>query len=414
MSGKAPLTLQSINNRQRAMFWVGVVFAVFLTLGMIGIAVALGVLNSQNVKYITGVGPDGGGQITLLAGLGELIVTDAPNNDITISNTGVVTVNSLNADAGGNLLVDVTAPGLGITNVGNTITLSNGGVTSVTAGAGIAVTPAGTGDVTVANTGVITVNNLPADVAGNVILATNPGLSQTSVGNTVTFSNDGVLTINSLAPVAGDVIVTATDGLSVANAGNTVQFADILTTETHLDNDDALGPLVDYTVFIGFLTPVPEGTWRTGLNPGFPNPFVPGSFDDGQGNVGGVIWAVPALGTYTVNVDCEVQPSALDADDYQSASAALCLGATSEDPLAAGRIPMGAYTSIDLSVGVNGTTLPPLYPRLSMSTTFQAGCTGCMVSVGQPLTVHARTDHTGGGPPVSANFVCRMQVARIK
>lgn len=411
---KRPLTLESVSRSQKAMFWVGVAFGVFVILGMIGISVALAVLNTQNVKFISNVGPDGAGEVTLIAGLGELIVTDVPNHDITISNTGVVTVNSLNADAGGNLIVDVTAPGLSIANAGNTITLTNGGVTSATAGAGISITPAGTGDITVKNTGVITVNNLAADLAGNVVLAVNPGLSQTNVGNTVTLTNDGVLTINSLAPVAGDVVVTTTDGLSVANAGNTVTLADILTTQTALSNNDANGPLVDYTTFIGFITPVPENTWRTSLTPAWPTSFIPGSFDDGQGNVAGVAWVVPAVGTYTAHVDCEVIPSAIAVNDMQTATIALCLGATSEDPLAAGRIPMGGYATLDLSGGANAGTAPALDRRISLSTTFQAGCTACMVQVAQALTIHARTDHTGAAPPVTADFVCRLQVARIK
>lgn len=411
--GRRLVTIETVNYRQNAMFWTGVVVASLLAAAIITVGVVVGVYNTQNVKYISSVGPDGAGEITLLAGLGELIVTDAVNHNITVSNTGVVTINSLGPDVAGNFIVDVTAPGLSIANAGNTATLSNTGVTSLVAGAGVSVSGA-TGAVTVSNTGVITVNNLAADLAGNIVLAVNPGLSQTSVGNTVTLTNDGVLTVNSLTPTAGDIVVTTTDGLSTTSAGSTVTLADILTTQTALDNNDANGPLVDYTSFIGFITPVPEATWRTSVTPAWPTSFVPGSFDDGQGNVAGVAWLVPATGTYMANVDCEVIPSGIALDDHQSATVALCLGATSEDPLAAGRIPMGGYATLDLSAGANAGTAPPLDRRISFSTTFQAGCTNCLVQVAQPLTLHARHDHTGIAPPVTADFVCRLQVTRIK
>jgi hypothetical protein len=236
--------------------------------------------------------------------LGELIVTDVPNHDITVVNTGVVTVNTLNADAGGNLIIDVVTPGLSVANAGNTVTLSNGGVTSLIAGPGVAV-DAATGDITVSNTGLITANGLNPDGAGNMVFAAGTAMGATSVGNTITFNNlgvtsliagtgigvsgatgavtvtnNGVLTLNALSPVAGNIVVTSVDGIGVTSVGNTITLNDILTTQTALDNTDSQGPLVDYTAFVGFFTPVPEATWRTGLVPGFPSAFVPGTFDD--------------------------------------------------------------------------------------------------------------------------------------
>jgi hypothetical protein len=433
-------TLESLSARQNAQFWIGVVVATLLAVGVIVVGAVMHVYNTQNVKFVTGVGPDGGGEVTLIAGLGELIVTDAPNHDITISNTGVVTVNTLNPDAGGNLVIDVVAPGLGITNVGNTVTLSNDGVTSLIAGQGIAV-DAPTGAVAVSNTGLITANGLAPDGAGDMVFAAGTAMGVVSAGNTitlnnlgvtsaiagtgigvsaatgdVTFTNNGVLTLNGLSPTLGDVIVTGTDGLSATALGNTVTLNDVLTTQTALDNTNPLGPLVDYTAFVGFFVPVPEATWRTGLVPGFPSPFIPGTFDDGQGNVGGSFWTVPTTGTYSINVDCEVSPSAIATNDHQSVSVALCFGATSEDPLAAGIIPIGAYATMDISGGTNANVAaPPLDRRLSFSTTFQAGCTNCEVQVAQTLSLHTRLDRTGILPgPYTADFVCRLRVARIK
>lgn len=412
--GKQPLTLETLKTRQSNLTVAVILFAVLFGLAFLAVGLVIHFYNTHNVKFVTGVGPDGGGEITLLAGLGELIVTDAPNNDITVVNTGVVTVNSLNANAGGNLVIDVVAPGLGITNAGNTITLSNPGIITANGlspdGAGNMVFAAGTAmDVTSLGS-TITFNNIGVTslIAGN-------GISVSAATGAITVGNTGVLTLNGQPPVLGDVVVTSTDGIGTTTTGNTVVLNDILTTQTALDNTDPLGPLVDYTAFVGFFVPVPENTWRTGLVPGFPSAFVPGTFDDGQGNVGGGFWVVPTTGTYTINSDCEVVPSAIATNDHQSASIALCFGATSEDPLAAGIIPMGAYATLDLSSGTNAGTAPALNRRLSFSTTFQAGCTNCLVQVGQTLSLHTRMDRTGILPgPFTADFVCRMQVARIK
>lgn len=461
MAKNDPPTVGSLNAKYNAMFYFGVIAFILLAIGIVVVGVVMALWNAQNVKFIadtspTAVGPDGAGTITLIAGLGELIVADAPNHDLTVSNTGVVYVNGLSPDVGGNLIIDTVVPGLSVASAGNTVTLANTGVLSATADIGISVTPAATGDITIknlglitanslnpdgagdmvwaagqglsvasvgntityANTGLITANGLNPDGAGNMVFAAGAGMGVSSIGNTITYDNTGVITINGANPIAGDFQATVGPGLGVLTAGNVVTFSDVLSTQTLLDNTNALGPLVDYTAFIGFFTPVPENTWRTGLVPGFPSAFVPGSFDDGQGNVAGAFWTVPAIGTYTINADCEVIPNAIAVDDYQSVSVALCLGANSEDPLAAGIIPNGAYQSMILSGGTNANlAAPPLDPRLSLSTTFQAGCTNCLVQVGQTLSLHTRLDRTGAVVPpgtYTADFVCRLQVARIK
>lgn len=439
-SKKKEPSLADLAAKQNNYFWWLIGFFVALLVGFTILTTLLVIYNSHNVKYISQVGPDNAGEITLIAGLGEFIFADIPNHEITFNNTGVVTINNLNASELGNLIINVTQPGLNISNSGNTVLLTNDGVTSVIADIGIEIGDGPTGDITVKNTGLITANNLVPDVAGNMVFAAGEAIGITSVGNTITYTNEGVtsivagdgisvnastghititntgvVTINSLASVLGNIVVDATDGLAVSSTGNTLTVTDVLTTQTALDNTNSQGPLVDYTAFIGFFTPVPEETWRTGVTPGFPSPFIPGSFDDGQGNIGNDFWVIPSIGTYTINTDCEVIPSGIATDDHQSVSVALCFGANSEDPLAAGTIPIGAYATLDISGGTNGGTSPVLDRRLSFSTTFQAGCSNCLTQVGQALSVHARLDHTGVLPGTfTADFVCRMQVARIK
>jgi hypothetical protein len=196
-----------------------------------------------------------------------------------------------------------------------------------------------------------------------------------------------------------------------------VTYSDSLADATQLAATDALGPAVHYEVAIGFFVPVAENTgWRTGVVPGFPMPFVPGSVDDGQGNAGGTGWNVPAIGSYSIHVDCEVIPSAIAVDDLQIVSAAFTLAAQTEDPLALAILPAGAYNTLDISGGANANVAAPTVPRrLSLSSTFQAGCAGCLVQVGDALTIHMNMERTGVLPgPYTVDGYCQVDVMRIK
>jgi hypothetical protein len=385
----------------------------FTTFFAIGAIVWLSVITAQletwnaaNVKTINGV-PPAQGLITENAGPGILITPNVGANSITIQSTGVLTVNSLAPDGAGDIVIASAGAGLGVASAGNTVTLSNTGVTSAVAGAGISVSAA-VGAVTIGNTGVL------SNTAG-------AGISISSPTGANTITNTGVRTLNSLAPTAGNVIVegSVVNGLSQTTAGSTVTLHHDLTKNTQLSESDPVGPLVAYDVAIGFFVPIPTGVWRTNVFPAVVG-YFPGlvGADNGEGNAI-TTWTVPAMmqtRVYTFHVDCEVIPSVpLAVNDFQSVSVALTLGATTEDPFFDGTIPPGAYVTMDLSSGTNAALAPPAHARrVSFSATIQAGCAGCSVQPGQVAAVHAFLDQTGVLPgPFTADVFCRMQVARI-
>ena len=432
-------------------FWIFVLIVVFAT--AISYTVTTIVLNaryetwnSENIKSITGVHPDPvTNNVDALAGPGLLFTGNPVGNLFTYENTGVITINSLSSsDPARNIDIVGTAPGISITSLLNTITVTNGGVLSIIGGTGI-VASNPTGDVTLSTPAVLTINGNAAVANDFVFDTTGVGLGVATVGNTVSYSNTGVtsavagtgiavssatgavtfstpalLTANGQAAVANDFQWLASNGLTVATSENTITYSDSLADATVLADNAALGPLVEYDVAIGFLTTVTANAgWRTGLAVGFPQPFVPGSFDDGVGNVGGTGWTVPvspAIATYTVNVDCSIVPNAIAVNDMQIVSLAVSLGAISEDPLALAIIPPGAYQTLDISGGTNANVAAPAVPRrLALSTTFQAGCTGCLVQSGDRLTIHASMEQTGVLPgPYSFDAYCRVQVAQIR
>lgn len=344
----------------------------------VGLSVSLGVLNGQNVKTLNFV-PPVGGDVALVAGAGIAVVPDVASNSIELENTGVITVNSLSPAAGGNIVLAATAPGLTVTSVGHTITFANGGVTALGAGFGIAVS----------NT-------------------TGP----------ITVSNTGVLTINEVEPTGGDIALVGGAGITVT----TLTIADDISVQTALPETDANSSSVTYALMMGTDIPITPGSWRIGPTPGFPVPFFPGAASDsGYGDQGGVAWAVPAssVGMFAVNVNCEVEPLNIAVDDLQTVSIALCLGATSEDPYAAGIIPSGAYATLPVAGGSTSGVAPPIPSQLSVATTFVAGCSGCAIQGADALTLHMRTDHTSGVKkrgvdPFSVTAMCFMTVTHLR
>jgi hypothetical protein len=424
------------------------------------------VWNSQNVKTISGVTVDASNNVEATAGLG-LGFTPLPlSNSFIYSNEGVVTLNGLSSvDPTRDFTLAVTGPALSLTPGASTLTFDSPALVSINSIAGVAnnfditvsgpaltLTP-GVGSIALGSPALVTINgnagvandfqvvagtaivvgtvgnvatisspalltiNGNAGVANNFQVVGGTGIAVATVLNVATLSTPALLTINGNAGVANDFQFAAGNGLSIATVANTATYSDSLADATQLDNSDPLGPVVNYEVAIGFFVPVVENAgWRTGVVPGFPMPFVPGSVDDGQGNTGGGTgWAVPAVGTYHVNVDCEVIPGAIAVNDMQVVSAAFTLAAQSEDPLFLAILPAGAYTSLDISGGTNANVALAVPRRLSLSGTFQAGCTGCLVQVGDALTLHMSMERAGALPgPYDMNGYCKVQVARIR
>jgi hypothetical protein len=369
---------------------------------LVALTVVIPVLNGQDVKTLNLISPNSG-DIELTSGAGIAVVPDATSHSIEIENTGVITINALAADNAGNLVLAVTSPGLAIASALHTITLSNGGVTQAGAGFGIAVS-AITGNITISNTGVLGL------VAGS-------GISVNASVGVVSIGNSGVLTINGAAPVGGNMVVTGGAGNTVTTVGETISVANTISSQTALARPNAQSPSVTYAVSIGSITAVPVATWRIGPDVGAPpNPWFPGSVDTGYGDASGVAWAVPfgSVGLFSVTLNCEITPNTIATNDAQLATVALSLGSNTEDPFASGVIPAGGYQTLPLAGGTNSGTPLPLPTQLSLSTIFQAGCSGCTVLAGDALTVHARLDHSGTGPgPYTMTVLCSMTVAHL-
>lgn len=213
---------------------------------------------------------------------------------------------------------------------------------------------------------------------------------------------DGTCILTTADPVLNTITIentcsnTGGNNIVVTTVGTTTTITDLLASQTALTESDALGPQVAYDININT---VPDNTWRVITGAGFPGTFSPGivAGDGGQGNVAGTSWVAPADGVYAFNAHCTVAPSAYVPDDYQSASMALSLGATTVDPTS-GVIPAGGRSSLDLSVGKNGAAGPAVPSALSVSGTVHV-CPTCLVATGTAALLHARIDHAGVAGP---------------
>lgn len=379
--------------------WSAIVGVIGLTCWLIALTIVLSVLDGRDVKTVNLV-PPLNGDIDLTAGTGIAITPDPLSNSIEIENTGLVTINGL---TGPNVTIAVTTPGLSVVSAASTITLANGGVTQAIAGTGIGVSAA-VGNVTFSNTGVTSVS------AGL-------GIGVTNTTGALTVNNTGVITVNGASAVLGNIVVDAGAGVTVSTVGEVITIADTISAQTGFARPDPNSPTVSYTITIGTTTAVPINTWRIGPAVGFPNPWFPGSTDDGYGNQVGVAWAVPfgSVGLFAVSVNCEISPNVIAVDDMQTASIALCMGAISEDPFAGGIVLNGGYATLPLAGGANSGTAPALPRQLSVNAIFQAGCSGCPVQGGDALTLHARMDHTGTGVgPYTMTAFCTMTVSHLR
>jgi len=188
-----------------------------------------------------------------------------------------------------------------------------------------------------------------------------------------------------------------------------------LVRDSLLPNNDTSSPQLSYMQYLGHQSlPAPENVWRMGVIAGFFKPLLPGinPGDGGQGNIGGITWAIPAPGEYTINANCELNPSQRVVGHHQSFVLALNFGATTVDPTLSGYIPPGGTSSIDIS---SSSTLQPTVPlQLSLSANIHANCTNCQVSVGDELSLHMIQNHMGGPPNITSWSTCNIYISRIK
>lgn len=338
-----------------------------------GLAIYLMAIRFEHINRIQGVGPINN-EVFTQVGNGIAITPDPPNHKLTWENTGV---------------------------------LSN------IAGDGISVSSA-TGDVTISNTGVLQVNSRDP-TSGNILLSPGDGvaIANGAASNEIEISNTGVLTVNSRVPTSGDIVLNPLAGISIANGGPTNQIdigntgvtsnvagdgitvsgatgdvtvSHTLTTQTGLADTDAMGTQVRYS---GVVSGAAQNTWvLSSLS----------VIGDGQGNVGGTAWQVPATGLYDVRAKC-VPPA--NRTDYEALHLSITFGATTDDPEADG-----------YEAGRTFSRLASEYsPHVSASALIQAGCTSCAVANGAGLKVHAFLENVIY--TTTLDLVCAIQVTRL-
>ena len=351
------------------------------------------------MRTINGVGP-ARGEVGALGGRGITIIDNPASNTITWENAGINEI--------------VAGPGItAVTDPDGVATIGNAGIIQNVAGAGIAVVTMANGTSTISNTGVLS------------LASGNAGVSVDMATGAVSVSNTGVLSVSSGGP--GISVNASTGALSVSNdgvhsltvpttSGLAVDMTTGAVTANHevsrrtlaLGAADADGTHVVYNVDVGFFPSVPANTWRVSIAPGFTPLLFPGAVDGGAGTTVGNNWVAPAPGLYSLSADCEVYPSEYTMDAHQSVSVVAVLGASDVDPYAAGYIPAGAQSTLDVS---SGNTAGPAVPsHISFSSIFQV-CADCPVTTGAALTLHVRQDTVGSAATVDAS--CRLQVTQV-
>lgn len=128
-----------------------------------------------------------------LASTSAVGVASFNNTNFTVATTGAVTANAVTLTAGSGITLSTTS-----VNLGGSVTFTNAGVTSLSAGTGVSVS-ATTGGVTLTNTGILSVS------AGT-------GLSATTVSGAVTLTNAGVVSMTA----GTGITLSATQGSNVS------------------------------------------------------------------------------------------------------------------------------------------------------------------------------------------------------
>jgi len=141
---------------------------------------------------------------------GSGISVDIAGGDASLSNTGVLSVSDGTTVSTGAIVLSASS-GVSALNTGGTFAITNTGVTELTGGDGIGL-DVQTGSVTVSNLGLLSAS------------AGDTGIGAVTTAGVLTISNKGVRT---LADLSGAVVLSAGSGISVAtNVGtNTITVA---------------------------------------------------------------------------------------------------------------------------------------------------------------------------------------------
>jgi len=221
-----------------------------------------------------------------------------------------------------------------------------------------------------------------------------------------------VRTISGVSPLGGEITVLGDDGIEVVPSvgTNSITHKNELVRDTRLSTGLPQSPTIWYFHDTGLVAA--ENVWFMGNGAATYYPFfMPGVLpgQDGQGNVGGTVWTIPAVGYYSVAVSCLQHVTPITPGDFISFELSMSLGATGTDPTT-GQRPSGADQTVYLSAG-NPTES---FSYVSSTANFHAGCPGCIFTIGQQLTLHFRTNHAGAGPAVSTEVSCNLEVSRHK
>ena len=171
----------------------------------------------------------------------NLITANLTATKITVGSGGISGINLVNSVRGITGTVGLTgSPGMSITSTGNTVTFTNTGVISVSAPA-TGIALTGTSTAPIINnSGVITVGGR----TGTVGLTGSTGMSITSTGNTFTFTNTGVVSVDGSTGA-----ITNIAKLNVAQNFTEIQnFSKSLTINSSTSGPAVLGGLTaDFT-----------------------------------------------------------------------------------------------------------------------------------------------------------------------
>jgi hypothetical protein len=198
--------------------------------GVLTIAGLSGTVTLSSPDDSITITPDGqdigltlGGSVVTSVAAGNGIGVDAATGDVTISNSGVLSVSDGTTVSTGAVVLSGSS-GVSVVNTSGTFAITNSGVTQLTGGDGIGLN---------VQTGSVTVSNL-----GLLSASPGAGIGVSTASGVATISNTGVRT---LADLSGAVLLTGGTGVGVVtNTGtNTITLSN--TGITSLTAGTAIG-----------------------------------------------------------------------------------------------------------------------------------------------------------------------------